>query len=151
MFARVRRGVAHCALIAQWALLALCFAPAPVVAQPPAAHHPGTWTTAAPWPGRADFAHSIWAMHMAVVQGDTLFSRPHSQVLAWGPGSASAVGSGVWAWNPNTDAATSAAANLNEVPIERPTLETFCAGHCSLPNGDLLVVSGTERVIVGQK
>ncbi len=89
---------------------------------------------------------------MALVRGDTLFARPHSQVLAWsnwGPGKP---GGGLWAWRPTTDLPAQAASNLTQITsVETPPYDIFCAGHAALPDGDLLVVSGTERGKTGEK
>ena len=112
----------------------------------PAPHHPGRWTTADPWPGRVVYDTSVQAVHMALVRGDTLFARPHSQVLAWGNWSASVpTGGGLWGWNLTTDVPAQALSNLTRLAVTVPPYDLFCAGHSSLPSGDLLIVSGTER------
>ena len=117
----------------------------------PTAHHPGAWTTADKWPGRTTWPNSVWAVHMGLVEGDTLFARPHSQVLAWGSWYPNRDDGGLWAWNPTYDNATQAGANLTPLPVEFPPLNPFCGTMGSLPNGDGLIVSGTERNIVGEK
>ena len=117
---------------------------------PPVAHHAGAWTAADPWPGRS-FSNSVWAVHMALTRGDTLFARPHSRVLAWGAWYGTNTDGGLWAWNPTTDVPASAGSNLSAESVARPPLQPFCAGHAALPNGDLLILGGTERDIAGEK
>jgi hypothetical protein len=138
-----------CSLLPCFAsLLTLALATSTPVAQTlPTAHHPGQWTTAAPWPGR-DYstANGVWAVHMALLRGDTLFARPHSQVLAWGNWSPTRPnGGGVWGWRPTTNSPAQAHLNLAPVSSGTPSYDIFCAGHAALPDGDLLVLSGTER------
>lgn len=129
--------------------LALLTLPTASPAQP-LAHHPGAWTTHAKWPGR----DSVQAVHMALVRGDTLFARPHSQVLAWGSWTTDLEegfpnNGGRWGWSPASDACAQAAGNLTLLPTHRPPFNLFCGGHTALPDGDLLVVSGHERTIAG--
>lgn len=131
----------------------ILFAAMLVIAMPPdwtraqtAPHHPGLWTSATPWAGRDSFAVSVHAVHMALLRGDTLFARPHSQVLAWGNWSETApAGGGLWGWRSSTDLASQAGSNLTPLAVATPPYDLFCAGHAALPDGDLLVVSGTER------
>ena len=81
---RVREHVPDLLRLLPAALLILAlYAPGAAAQPPPTAHHPGVWTTAAPWPPRTS-ANSVWAVHMALTRGDTLFARPHSRVLAFG-------------------------------------------------------------------
>ena len=131
-------------VLAAWSL----FAPDAVAR--PTAHHPGVWTIPGPWPGRSTSVQDdgVDAVHMALLRGDTLFDRPHSQVLAWGswfPGqNPLTADGGLWAWNPSTSTAASAMSNLTPLPVA-PPYDLFCAGHSTLANGDLLVIGGTER------
>ena len=126
-------------------LLATAWLTGPSRAQT-APHHPGHWTPATPWAGRDSFSVSVHAVHMALLRGDTLFARPHSQVLAWGNWSTIApTGGGLWGWRSTTDVATQTGSNLTPLAVETPPYDLFCGGHSALPRGDLLVVSGTER------
>lgn len=116
----------------------------------PTAHHPGQWTTAQPWPGRSSFGTSVQAVHMALLRGDTLFGRPHSQVMAWGSWAPGTTDGGLWGWNPTTDSPSLAATNLTSRVVPAPPYDVFCAGHATLANGDLLIVGGTERGTTGE-
>jgi len=132
------------------AALSLAIATAGAHAQP-TAHHPGAWTTADKWPGRTTWPSSVWAVHMGLVRGDTLFARPHTKLLTWGSWYPNQNDGGLWAWNPTYDDAAQAAGNLTPLPVAFPPLNPFCGTMGSLPNGDGLIVSGTERNIVGEK
>lgn len=95
-----------------------------------APHHSGVWTSATPWPGRDSFTASVHAVHMALFRGDTLFARPHSQVLAWGNWSATATtGGGLWGWRSSTDSPSQAGSNLRPLAVATPPYDLFCGGH----------------------
>lgn len=142
-------------------LVAACFMLAATAAEvraqipPPKPHHPGQWTSPAPWPDR-DFTdgNSVQAIHMALVRGDTLFARPHSQIVAWdhwSPLAEHQKSGGVWGWRPLTDDASLAHSNLAHIAISAPPpYDLYCGGHTTLPNGDLLIMSGTERGKTGE-
>jgi len=153
MFDPVRVPVAVCVrlLLLAFPLVALRL-PGAAAQTAPTAHHPGMWTTAAPWPGRS-WSNSVWAVHMALTRGDTLFARPSALVLAWGNWSSApgATDGGAWAWDPRTGVAANAAQNLVAEPVGQPPLNAFCAGHASLASGDLQIVGGTNRNIAGEK
>ena len=87
---------------------------------------------------------------MALLRGDTLFGRPHSQVMAWGSWNPTSTDGGVWAWDPTTDSPSLALTNLTSRVVPAPPYEVFCAGHTTLANGDLLIVGGTERGHTGE-
>lgn len=120
----------------------------------PTAHHPGEWTTAQYWPGTGSLG--VQAVHMALVRGDTLFARPHSQVLAWGSWDNStstfAANGGLWGWRPLNDVGAAALGNLDQLALAAPPYTVFCAGHTTIPDasGDLLIVGGQDRVIAGE-
>lgn len=118
---------------------------------PPPPHYPGKWTEAITWPGRTP-SDSVHAVHMALVRGDTVFARPHSQVLAWGNWTSSSTDGGLWAWNPTTSVASDAMANLTSLSVQAPPYNLFCAGHAGVPDesGDLLVLGGTQRGHTGE-
>ena len=124
-----------------------------VQAAPPSPHHSGQWTDATAWPGR-DYsaANGVQAIHMALIRGDTLFARPHSQVLAWEHWSESSPNTGgVWGWRPLYDNPSQVLSNLSAITIPQPPpYDLYCGGHAALPDGDLLVMSGTERGKTGK-
>lgn len=153
MFERARVPTSAVLQMIIGALVALAVCGTSVAAPPaPTAHHPGLWTSAAPWPGRSA-SNSVWAVHMGLVRGDTLFARPHSRVLAWGNWAApNGTDGGVWSWNPKTNVASDAAQNLvEETDVPPPPLNAFCAGHTALASGDFQIVGGTNRNIAGEK
>lgn len=115
----------------------------------PTPHHTGAWTPRASWPG----APSVQAVHLALLRGDTVFARPHSLVMAWGPWNSTPADSnrgGLWEWGPSFDGSQTVPANLTRLPIAPPSWTIFCAGAATVPNGDLVVVGGHERSIVGE-
>lgn len=118
---------------------------------PPSPHHPGQWTSATPWPGRTSFTNSVYAVHVALMRGDTLFARPHSQVMTWGNWDATWSDGGLWGWNPTTDSPVLAGSNLTPRSVPNPPYWVFCAGHAALPDGGLLILSGTERGHTGER
>ena len=58
---------------------------------------------------------------------------------------------GVWGWRPLYDKPSQVLSNLSAITIPQPPpYDLYCGGHAALPDGDLLVMSGTERGKTGK-
>src|SRR5262245_2709684 len=128
-------------------LTSLTSGPRPALAQPEAQ---GQWAPPSDWGGTA--------VHMALLRGDWgPHPKVHSQLIWWGfipppyphtpqPGD----NLGLWAWNPDSDYCDSRLwPNLKTLAIPVPPRNIFCAGHCGLPSGDLMIIGGHENGITG--
>ena len=140
-------GRRHCFAVPIFMLVALPFQAS---ADPPAPHHPGEWTAAQYWPGTSA---GVQAVHLMLLRGDTLHTRPHSNLLAWGSWEPTRPqDGGLWGWKPSTDVGADALSNLTKRPLIPPPYNVFCAGHTTIPSataGDGLLISGLDRNIAG--